>query len=75
MNRGNASNLKCGNTKKSLSVLSSKEVCVLKFSQCEFNMKAVLRRAVPSHTVQGSDEEVFVQLVLVPQDGALLQRH
>lgn len=28
-----------------------------------------------SHTVQGPDEEVFVQLVLVPQDGALLQRH
>lgn len=43
MNRGNVSNLKCGNTKKSLSVLSSKEVCVLKFSQCELNMKAVLR--------------------------------
>lgn len=41
--RGNASNLKCENTKKSLSVWSSKEVCVLKLNQCDLNMKAILR--------------------------------
>lgn len=30
---------------------------------------------LPPHAIQCPNEEVFVQLVLVPQDGALLQRH
>lgn len=30
---------------------------------------------IPSHTIQCSNKEVFVKLMLIPQDGALLQRH
>lgn len=30
---------------------------------------------LPPHAIQRPNKEVFVQLVLVPQDGALLQRH
>lgn len=30
---------------------------------------------IPSHTIQRLNKEVFVKLVLVPQDGALLQCH
>lgn len=30
---------------------------------------------LPSHTIQGSDKEVLVQLVLVSQDGALFKGH
>lgn len=37
--------------------------------------RKVKTRGVPSHTVQCSDKEVLMQLVLVSQDGALFKRH
>lgn len=40
--------------------------------------ESVRRRFVgklPAHAVQGPDKVVFMELVLVPQQGTLLQRH